>query len=73
MKKSFVIKGNIGQTKNAKELDLYEAAFAVCVDGVSQGVFDVLPDEYANLPLYDLTAMYRPAKTHINFIFDSSS
>ena len=53
MKKSFVMKGNICQTKNPKELDLREKAFAVCVDGVSMGVFDILPDEYAELPLYD--------------------
>ena len=53
MNNSFVIKGNICQTKNPKELDLHEQAFAVCVDGVSKGVFDVLPKEYAALPLYD--------------------
>ena len=53
MNNSFVIKGNICQTINAKELDLHEGAFAVCVDGVSKGVFAVLPEEYANLPLYD--------------------
>ena len=53
MDKSFVIKGNICQTKTPKSLDLYENAFAVCVDGVSMGVFDTLPEEYASLPLYD--------------------
>ena len=53
MKKSFVMKGNICQTKNPKELDLREKAFAVCVDGVSMGVFDILPEEYADLPLFD--------------------
>ena len=53
MEKSFVIKGNICQTKTPKELDIYEKAFAVCVDGISRGVFDALPKEYANLPLYD--------------------
>lgn len=53
MKNSFVLKGNICQTKNPQELDLYEKAFAVCVDGVSQGVFYTLPEEYAHLPLYD--------------------
>ena len=46
MDKSFVIKGNICQTKNPKELDLHENAYAVCVDGVSKGIFDVLPEEY---------------------------
>ena len=36
-----------------KELDLHENAFVVCVDGVSKGVFDRLPEEYASLPFYD--------------------
>ena len=53
MDRSFVIKGNICQTINPNELDLHENAFAVCVDGVSKGVFDVLPEEYASLPVYD--------------------
>ena len=53
MKNSFVIKGNICQTKNPRELDLYEGGYAVCVDGVSRGIFDVLPEEYSSLPLYD--------------------
>lgn len=34
MVKSFVVKGNVCQTKNPKELDLHEKAFIVCVDGV---------------------------------------
>lgn len=53
MEKRFVIKGNICQTKTAKELDLHEHAYAVCVDGISKGIFDILPEEYADLPLYD--------------------
>ena len=53
MKHSFVIKGNICQTKTLKELDLHENGFVVCVDGISQGVFEVLPEEFADLPLYD--------------------
>ena len=53
MEKSFVIKGNLCQTQKANELDLHENAFAVCVDGVSKGIFDHLPAEYAHLPLYD--------------------
>ena len=46
MGKSFVLKGNICQTTNPKELDLHENAYAVCVDGVSKGVFDALPELY---------------------------
>ena len=53
MEKSFVIKGNICQTKEKNALDLHENAFAVCVDGISMGIFDILPQEYAALPLFD--------------------
>ena len=51
MEKSFVIKGNLCQTKVAQELDLHEHAFAVCVDGVSKGVFDVLKEAGYDGPL----------------------
>ena len=53
MGNSFVIKGNICQTINSKELDLHENSYAVCVDGISKGVFDSLPEEYASLPFFD--------------------
>ena len=53
MNDCFVLKGNICQTLHPKELDLHENAYAVCVDGVSKGVFDTLPEEYTSLPLYD--------------------
>ena len=51
--KHFIIKGNICQAKTPRSLDLYENAYAVCVDGTSKGIFDILPEEYASLPLYD--------------------
>ena len=53
MSNSFIIKGNICQTKKPTELDLHESAFVICVDGVSKGVFEALPEEYEGLPLYD--------------------
>ena len=53
MNDCFVLKGNIFQTLHPKELDLHENAYAVCVEGVSKGVFDTLPEEYTFLPLYD--------------------
>ena len=53
MNHSFIIKGNVCQTVNPKELDLRAHAFVVCVNGVSKGVFDKLPDEFRALPLYD--------------------
>ena len=53
MNNSFVIKGNICQTLNPNELDLHKNAYAVCENGVSKGVFDVLPTKYSTLPIYD--------------------
>lgn len=53
MNNSFVIKGNVCQTINQKELDLHEKSFVVCVNGISKGVFSVLPEEFKNLPIYD--------------------
>ena len=53
MDKSFVIKGNICQTIHPNAPDLHENAFAVCVNGVSKGVFYSLPTEYASLPMHD--------------------
>ena len=51
--KSFVIKGNVCQAISPGNLDLHENAFAVCVDGISRGVFDILPEEYSGLPICD--------------------
>lgn len=53
MKRSFVIRGNICQTTNPLKLDLYENAYVVCIDGISKGIFNTLPDEYKNLELFD--------------------
>ena len=53
MKNSFVIKGNICYTATPQELELHENAYAVCVDGISKGVFDILPEMYSALPFYD--------------------
>lgn len=53
MQGSFVVKGNICQTKTPKRLDLHEGAYVVCVNGVSQGVFQTLPSAFSRLPVYD--------------------
>ena len=55
MGNSFVIKGNICQTKTMEELDLYEKSYVVCIDGISQGIFEELPEEYKSLQLIDCT------------------
>lgn len=51
--KDFVLKGNICYSQSSSQLVTKENAYAVCVGGVSRGVFDELPEEYKNLPLID--------------------
>ncbi len=53
MKNSFIIKGNICQTKNSKELDLHPISYVVCVDGISKGIYKNIPNEYLDLPIID--------------------
>lgn len=50
---SFVLKGTICYSKSPTQLEIKPGHYAVCVDGVSQGVFESLPDQYAQLPLLD--------------------
>lgn len=51
--KNFIIKGTICYSRSAAELAVLESSYAVCVDGVSQGVFAEIPEEYAHLPVLD--------------------
>ena len=51
--KNFIIKGNICHTPTPENLDIHEHAYLVCVDGVSKGIFQELPEEYSSLPVTD--------------------
>lgn len=51
--KSFVIKGTICYSRSTRELAVHENSYAVCVDGLSQGVFSELPPEFSHLPVLD--------------------
>lgn len=53
MDNNFVLRGTICHAPRADALEIREDAFAVCVDGVSRGVFDELPAAYAGLPVID--------------------
>lgn len=50
---SFILKGNICHTLTPDKLDLHENAYLVCVEGVSKGVFQTIPEEYQNLEVID--------------------
>ena len=53
--RSFVLRGDICYSTSPTHLDARRDAHVVCVDGVSQGVFDTLPEKYRGLPLVDCT------------------
>ena len=50
---SFILRGTICYSASPTELVVRENAYAVCVNGVSQGVFEKVPAEFANLPVLD--------------------
>ena len=50
---SFVLKGNVCYNTSPVEVRTVEHGYAVCVDGVSAGVFEELPEQYGELPLVD--------------------
>ncbi len=51
MDKSFVLHGSVVYSKSPAEMVQLPEAYLVCVDGVSQGVFEELPEAYKGLPV----------------------
>lgn len=51
--KSFILKGTVCYSRSAAELAVFENGYAVCVEGLSRGVFGEIPAEYAHLPVLD--------------------
>lgn len=52
---SFVLKGDLCYSLDRDHLKAVENGYLVCVDGMSAGTFDRLPEEYRALPLKDYT------------------
>lgn len=55
MKNAFILKGDIVYSKNQNELYTGEDKYLVCVDGISKGVFDEIPESYQDLELLDFS------------------
>lgn len=51
--KSFVLHGNVCYNTTPQEVRCVPGGYAVCVDGVSAGVFEELPERYAGLPVVE--------------------
>lgn len=50
---NFVLKGNVIWSENASTLACVKGGYLVCKDGVCQGVFETLEDEFKALPVKD--------------------
>lgn len=57
MATSFVLKGDICHSRDISSLETVENGYLVCENGVCGGIFPVLPEIYANLPLTDHSGM----------------
>ena len=51
--KSFVLHGNVCYNTTPQEVRCVPGGYAVCVDGLSAGVFEELPERYAGLPVVE--------------------
>lgn len=51
---SFVLKGTVCFSEDSNTISISENAFLVCENGLSSGVFSVLPEEYRGLPIHDV-------------------
>ena len=49
----FIVKGHFFHSDSPDQIDIFENAFVPVLDGVSKGIFPMLPEQYAGLPVTD--------------------
>lgn len=49
----YALRGNIIYSKNSDELIVKEKHYLICKDGISQGVYEELPDEWSDIEVND--------------------
>ncbi|MBQ3329562.1 MAG: amidohydrolase family protein [Ruminococcus sp.] len=54
---SFIIRGDICYSADKNHLITKENSYLICENGVCAGVFDMIPDRYADLPVHDHSGM----------------
>ena len=50
---SWILKGMICYSKTKDELAVLENGYLICCQGILQGVYPVIPEEFRTLPLTD--------------------
>lgn len=54
---SFIIRGDICCSADKNQLITKENGYLVCENGISAGIFDSTPEQYAHLPVHDYSGM----------------
>ena len=52
-KSTFILKGNICYTETRDQLTVMDQGYLVCHEGISRGVYPVVPEKYRDLPVTD--------------------
>ena len=51
--RTFILKGNIIYSETSTALSVTEQGFLICCDGISQGVYSRIPEQFQSLPVID--------------------
>lgn len=51
----FIIKGDFAYNKTKEDLVTIKNGYLVCIDGISQGIFDEIPEQFRGLEVIDYT------------------
>lgn len=63
----FILKGDIAYSKNSKEINTMKDGYLICLNGISQGVFEKVPEQYQNLPVHDYSGkLVMPGMTDLH-------
>ncbi|MDP4108395.1 MAG: amidohydrolase family protein [Bacillota bacterium] len=57
MSRDFIIKGDICWSRDKSTLLSFSDHYLICTDGISQGVFEKIPDKYTGLKVIDYSGM----------------
>ena len=49
----FILKGSIVHSKNKDELEIVENGYVICKNGLSEGIFSSIPEEFKDFEIID--------------------
>ena len=49
----FILHGAVAYSENRSSLKTFDDAYVICVNGICEGVYEQIPEEFSNLPVED--------------------